>query len=104
MHSAAARGETNLHGARNLAEATERAQWLDELARAIAQAQWLTWRLGVLEGDDEDARALYGRLEAARSEVESLRFGDWINLRKEIDPKWIHGLNDSHALPDSQEI
>ena len=93
-----------MHRARNQAAASERARWLDELARAVTQAQWLTWRLGVLEGDDEEARALYARLEAARSEIESLRFGDWISYRNEVDPKWIYGLNGSHALPDSQEI
>lgn len=91
-----------MHRARNQAAASERARWLDELAHAIGQAQWLTWRLGVLEGDSDEARALYARLEAARSEVESLRFGDWLDVRKEIDPKWLEGLlNGSEPLPEA---
>jgi hypothetical protein len=93
-----------LHRARNQAGALERARWLDELADAIAQAQRLTWRLGVLEGDSEDARTLYGRLESALAEVEALRFGDWIEVRNEVDPKWIHRLlNGSHTLPEAHE-
>lgn len=81
-----------MHRARNQAAARERARWLDELAQAIDQAQRLTWRLGVLEGDNEEARLLYARLEAAHSEVESLRFGDRLGVRNEIDPKWLEGL------------
>ena len=93
-----------MHRARNQAAALERARWLDELARAIQQAQRLTWRLGVLEGDCQEARALYARLEAARSEVEALQFGDWVETRNESDPRWIHGLlNSSQALPEARK-
>jgi hypothetical protein len=93
-----------LHRARNQAGALERARWLGELAEAIAQAQRLTWRLGVLEGDSEEARTLYARLESALAEVEALRFGDWVELRNEVDPKWIHCLlNGAHALPEASE-
>jgi hypothetical protein len=88
VHSGTRLGGENLHRARN--QAAER--WLDELAGAIAQAQRLTWNLGVAEGDSEEARTLYARLEAIRGEVESLRFGDWAEIRPEIDPKWLDGV------------
>lgn len=67
--------------------ALERARWLSELAQVIAQAQKVAWSLGVIDGDDEEARQLYGRLEAVRSEVESLRFGGW--ARSGIDAEWL---------------
>lgn len=93
-----------MHRARNQAAAHERARWLDDLAQAIDQAQRLTWRLGVLEGDNEEARLLYARLEAAQSEVESLRFGDWLDVRNEIDPKWLEGLlNCGEPLSQARE-
>src|SRR6185295_18881811 len=103
MHSAGGlRGSWDLHRARNQAGALERARWLDELADAIAQAQRLTWRLGVMEGDSEEARTLYAQLESALAEVESLRFGDWVDVRKEVDPKWIHRLlNGNRAFPEA---
>lgn len=70
--------------------ALERARWLAELAQAIAQAQKLVWSLGVIDGDDEEACELYARLEAVRSEVDSLRFGGWV--RTEVDAKWLESL------------
>ena len=83
--------------------ALERARWLDELTRAIAEAQKLAWRLGVAEGDCDDARELYGRLEALRDELESLRLGDWVAVRKEIDPIWLGNLFDDFIpASDSQ--
>ena len=104
MHSESNGGLVNLHRARNQAAVIERARWLDELAQAIAEAQSLTWRLGVLEGDSDEARALYAQLEAARSEVESLRFGKWVGVREEIDPNWIHVLAGGPSLTDPQEM
>ena len=74
--------------------ALERARWLDELIRAVSEAQKLAWRLGVAEGDCDDARELYSRLEALRDELESLRLGDWVAVRKEIDPIWLENLFD----------
>lgn len=47
--------------------------WITELARAIDEAQWLAWRIGVLEGPNMVALDLYVRLECARAELESLR-------------------------------
>lgn len=81
-----------MHRSPDQVEALERARWLADLAQAIAQAQKLVWSLGVAEGDSGEARSLYARLEAVRSEVDSLRFGDWANVRREIDPKWVEGL------------
>lgn len=81
-----------MHRAPDQAVALERARWLAELAQAIAQAQKLAWSLGVVEGDNGEARELYARLEALRAEVDSLRFGDWVDVRTEIDPKWVQSL------------
>ena len=81
-----------MHRARDQAVALERARWLAELADAIAQAQKLAWTLGVSEGDCEEARDLYARLELVRGELEALRFGGWIEVRMEIDPALLSGL------------
>lgn len=83
-----------MHRAPDEAVALERARWLAELAQAIAQAQKLVWTLGVIEGDNEEARELYTRLELARGDVEALRFGGWVEVRKEIDPLWLERLLD----------
>src|SRR5678816_1257640 len=100
MHSGTRLGSEDLHrAARNQAAARDRVRWLDELASAIVQAQRLAWRLGVLEGDCEEARALYARLEAALDEVESLRLSDWADIRQEIDPKWLDGVLGGVVLP-----
>jgi hypothetical protein len=32
-----------------------RAQWLSELSRTIDEAQWLAWRIGVVEGRNAQA-------------------------------------------------
>ena len=58
-----------------------RAQWLSELSRAIDEAQWLAWRLGVVEGRNVQALELYVQLELVRAEVEALRGRDVRNLR-----------------------
>ncbi|MFL6730157.1 MAG: hypothetical protein ACJ8E3_06180 [Sphingomicrobium sp.] len=84
-----------MHRARNQAAA----RWLDELAGAIAQAQHLAWTLGVAEGDSAEARTLYARLEALRSEIDSLRFGDWAEIRQELDPKWLDSVVGACPLP-----
>ena len=88
MHSEGHQGVLTLRSSRSPAVAAERARWLDELTTAVGDAQLLTWRLGVAEGDSEEARSLYARLEAIRAEIEWLRIG-WAGVRKEIDPKWM---------------
>jgi len=68
--------------------ASERAQWLSDLAEALEQAQRLTWRIGLLEGTSVEAMELYGRLEAARTEVQSLRLGRFGSARLADGPDW----------------
>jgi hypothetical protein len=81
-----------LHRARDQVVALERARWLAELAEAIAQAQRLAWQLGVAEGDLEEARELYARLEVVRAEVELLRSSGWVEVRREVEPGWLDNL------------
>ena len=50
-----------------------RAAWLSDLSRAIDEAQWLAWRIGVVEGRNAQALELYVQLELVRAEVEALR-------------------------------
>jgi hypothetical protein len=50
-----------------------RAQWLSELRQAIDEAQWLAWRIGVVEGRNAQALELYVQLELVRAEVEALQ-------------------------------
>ena len=50
-----------------------RALWLSELTKAIDEAQWLAWRIGVVEGRNALALELYVRLELVRAEVEALQ-------------------------------
>ena len=49
-----------------------RAQWLSELNQAIDEAQWLAWRMGVVEGCNAEALELYVQLETMRAEVEAM--------------------------------
>ena len=58
-----------------------RAIWLSELGRSIDDAQWLAWRIGVVEGRNAQALELYVRLEVVRAEVEALRGRHFSNLR-----------------------
>ena len=60
---------------------TARATWLSDLIRAIDEAQWLAWRIGVVEGRNAQALELYVQLELVRAEVEELRGRDLRNLR-----------------------
>ena len=46
--------------------------WLLELSRAIDEAQWLAWRIGVVEGRNAKALELYVQLEMVRAEVEAM--------------------------------
>jgi hypothetical protein len=58
-----------------------RATWLSDLSRAIDEAQWLAWRIGVVEGRNAQALELYVQLELVRAEVEALRGRDFRSLR-----------------------
>jgi hypothetical protein len=92
-----------LHRAPDQVVALERARWLAELTQAIAEAQKLAWRLGVAEGDSEEARELYARLEAVRNEVDALRFDGWSSVRREIDTAWLESLIPNAWHPKSAE-
>ena len=92
-----------MYRARTQAAALDRARWLDELDEAVGQAQRLTWRLGVQEGDSEEARALYARLEAIKLELDSLRYGDWKEVRSELEPQWLEMfLGAANALREAR--
>ena len=59
-----------------------RAHWLSQLSTAIDEAQWLAWRIGVVEGRNAQALELYVQLELVRAEVEALRGRDLSTLRQ----------------------
>lgn len=70
--------------------AATRARWLAELANAIESAQRLAWQLGTATRPSPEARELYGRLEAARVEVESMR---GISIHTPLaEPAWLAAL------------
>jgi hypothetical protein len=78
--------------------AANRARWLAELADAIESAQLLAWQLGTAERPSTEARELYGRLEAARIEVETMR---GISLHTPLaEPAWLEALGWSGSLLD----
>ncbi|MCH8615695.1 hypothetical protein LZ016_06225 [Sphingomonas sp. SM33] len=59
-----------------------RAEWLSELGRAIDEAQWLAWRIGVVEGRNAQALELYVQLEMLRAELDAIRNQDFRNLAR----------------------
>lgn len=65
------------------APVTARTLWFLELEKAIDEAQWLAWRIGVVEGRNARALELYVQLEFVRAEVEALRGH---NIRSVFDP------------------
>lgn len=79
--------------------AAVRAQWIAQLADAIEGAQRLAWQLGTHEGASIEARELYGRLEAARVELESLRASGRVSdIRLEVD--WLQRLGFKGSEPE----
>ena len=80
--------------------AAQRARWLAELAESIDQAQRVAWRLGVVEGNNAQAKELYGRLEAVRVELESLRRGAWTREPVELPPQWMKCLFGKRGFAD----
>ena len=77
----------------NEVSGANRARWLADLAFAIEEAQRIAWRLGVSEGDDPEAKSLYGRLMAALDEVEALQRGSWTGAQQQLDPIWMNLLS-----------
>lgn len=71
---------------RKAAPGAARVQWLSELSKAIDEAQWLAWRIGVVEGRNARALELYVQLEMVRAEVEAI----WPRgmTASELDPLW----------------
>lgn len=78
--------------------AESRVRWLAELADAIENAQRLAWQLGTATRPSAEARQLYGRLEAARIEVESMR-GIGVQAAA-AEPAWLDALGWSGSLLD----
>ena len=70
-----------MNASNRVVSGTARATWLSELSRAIDEAQWLAWRIGVVEGRNAQALELYVQLELVRAEVEALRGRDFSNLQ-----------------------
>lgn len=66
--------------------AASRAAWLSELSKAIDEAQWLAWRIGVVEGRNAKALELYVQLEFVRAEVEAM----WPRglTQRDLDALW----------------
>ena len=78
-------------------QAALRARWMAELATAIEGAQRVAWQLGTATNGSCEARELYGQLEAARMELESLRLGTR-RLREEIEPWLVEQIGFPGAL------
>jgi hypothetical protein len=83
--------------------AATRARWLAELANAIESAQQLAWQLGTASRPSAEARDLYGRLEAARVEVESMQGAGALSRDSSPAPVWLDALGLSGALLDTAE-
>ena len=80
--------------------AVQRARWLAELAFAIDRAQRMARSLAASEQDGAEAIELDRRLEQVRIEVEELRRGSRLLLRREIDPRWMGFLPWNRRQPD----
>ena len=78
-----------------------RATWLSELSRAIDEAQWLAWRIGVVEGRNTQALELYVQLELVRAEVEALRGRDLRNLRHPPSTAFPAGMDAAGSVLDA---
>lgn len=76
-----------------------REQWLAQLAEAIESAQRLAWQLGTREDNSKQTRELYDRLEAARTELETLR-GLLLRPASFSEPDWLREVGWIGTLPD----
>jgi hypothetical protein len=68
-----------------------REQWFARLAEAIEGAQRLAWQLGTKDATSAEARELYGKLEAAKIELDSLR-GIVREPVFDLEPNWLKKL------------
>ena len=72
VHKTSQSGGTRVNASNKAAPKLARAAWLSELSQAIDEAQWLAWRIGVVEGRNAKALELYVQLEMVRAEVEAM--------------------------------
>ena len=79
-----------------------RAEWLARLSDAIDGAQRLAWQLGTRAAESDEARELYGRLEAARLELDALR-GIGMQTLETDDSDWLQKLGWSSAPADPRD-
>lgn len=81
--------------------ATLRTEWIARLVEAIEGAQSLAWQLARHDGMSNEARDLYGRLEAARLELDLLS-GKIDRKSQQADPDWLAALgwNSGSSDPD----
>lgn len=79
-----------------------RAEWLAQLAKTIEAAQRLAWQLGTRESACDEARELYGRLEAARLDAHAMLDAAEGQTRN-IETDWLQKLGWSGALLDTPD-
>jgi len=77
--------------------AAERARWLAELADALEQAERLIWSLGDLPHANSEMIELYSSLDAARAEVQALRFRRAATTRADLQPFWMKSRDGSNV-------
>lgn len=82
--------------------AAVRARWMSELAEAIEGAQRVAWQLGSGAAESGEARELYGQLEAARIELETLR-GITRRPREDIDPWLVRHIGWPGSLDEPED-
>ncbi len=76
-------GDSRVDASNKAVSRTARTFWFFELEKAIDEAQWLAWRIGVVEARNAQALELYVQLELVRAEVEALRGH---NIKRFFDP------------------
>jgi hypothetical protein len=80
-----------------------RAEWFARLSEAIDGAQRVAWQLRTYGSSSHEARELYGRLEAARLELESLR-SLGVPPQHSSDPDWLAKLGWSGGLQIADDL
>jgi hypothetical protein len=80
-----------------------RAAWLSELGRAIDEAQWFAWRIGVVEGRNAQALELYVQLEMLRAELDAIRNQDFRNLPRSPSTAFPPGSDPLRKITPTRE-
>lgn len=78
-------------GLPNAGSAAQRARWLAELADALDEARDVVRQLGIEEGRI-DAIDVAARIEAVRSEVQTIRLMRSSDGDQDFDPEWIKNI------------